>query len=311
MSGKIGFFGVIALIALVGLSATSCREPEAAGRGIHGNLHRIEYNGNVAYVFGSMHLGRPEWFPLADVVEDAMRRADVFAFEFDLTQEELAVTISMEYIFLPGGQTLADFLPLDVYETFVAKMSTYYTFDYASMNVFTPMFISMLTAMELFGEMELDPAYSVDLYVMNFALENGLPIIGLNSLFSEISILYDLPDHVQIALAEISQDRSEALLAARDLRMVELYETQDLAGLLDLRLSMAEPDDAFSVHFLANAVHARCRIFAAEIERLLRQTPEPATFFVTMGILHIIGGEVDTNVLGLLRDAGFDVVPVF
>ena len=280
--------------------------------GIHGNIHRIEYNGNVAYLFGSMHLGRPGWFPLSDAAESAMRRADVFAFEFDLTRMEETALLSLGYALLPGGQTLAAFLPLEVYEVFVANMSTYSGFHYWAMNRFTPMFLSIGIALpELFAEMGIYMEYSVDSYILDFAMKRGADIIGLNDLQSEMSAALGLPDDVQIAVAESTLDRAASIEAARELQMVEMYEAQDLAGLLQLRRALGEAEDAFSAHMLTYMIHARCCIFAAEIARLLRQTQAPTTFFITMWILHILGGDQDTNVLGLLREKGFEVVPVF
>ena len=313
MTKRPGFFAA-ALFAAAALSLASCGGAPSEARsseGIHGNLHRVEYGANVAYIFGSFHLGRPHWFPLADSVENAMRRADVFAFEFDLTQMGLAAFMTMQYIMLPGGQTLAEFLPPDVYETFVANLATYYGFAYGFMNRLTPMTISTIVNLEIFAEMGLDPAYSVDTYVFDFAVRNGLPVVGLNELQSELSLALDLPDDVQIALAEATMDRAAALEMAQELRMAEMYEAQDMAGFLELRLALADADDAFSRYSLETLVHGRCRIFASEIARLLTRTEEPTTFFVTMGLLHIIGGDVDTNVLGLLREAGFEVVPAF
>ena len=293
------------LLALAGLGAYGAP-------GIHGNIHRMEYNGNVAYIFGSMHLGRPGWFPLSDAAESAMRRADVFAFEFDLTRMEEAAMLSLGYALLPGGQALADFLPPEVYRAFVANMSTYYGFHYGAMNRFTPMFLSTGIALpELFAEMEIYMEYSVDSYIFAFAMERGAEIIGLNDMHSEMSAALGLPDNVQIAIAESTLDRATSIEAARELQMAEMYEAQDLAGLLQLRRALGEAEDAFSAHMLTYMVHARCRIFAAEIARLLRQARAPTTFFITMGILHILGGDQDTNVLGLLREKGFAVVPAF
>lgn len=316
VSGKRGLRLRAAAIAIaVAVSTASCGGAPAAAPGgpdIHGNIHRVESGGNVAYVFGSMHLGRPEWFPLGDAVEGAMRRADVFAFEFDFARTMELAILSERYATLPDGHTLATFLPRDAYETFVANLSTFDFFVYEQMNAFSPFFLSTLAAMEiLVEELGLRPEYSVDFYVLRFAVEAGKPFVGLNDVRSEVSILFDLSHEALIAAAETTMDRETTLATARDLRMVELYETQDLAGFLDLRLSMADADDAFSRHALEAMVHARCRIFAAEIGRLLTETEEPTTFFVTVGMLHIIGGDVDLNVLGLLRDAGFKVEPVF
>jgi len=301
-------------VVTIGITAAGCRGAPAVVEprpDIHGNIHRVEYGANVAYIFGSMHLGRPNWFPLGDVVEDAMRRADVFAFEFDLMQAGLLSALAAPYVMLPDGQTLIDFLPPDVYENFVAALSTFDFFYYEHMNAFTPFALAQTSVMESWMELGLQPEYSVDFYVLIFAIENGLPIIGLNSLQSEASILFNLPDSAQIAVAETMQDKAATLEYTEDLQMIEMYEAQDMDGFLDLRLAMADLDDAFSVHFLRYGLHGRCHIFAAEIGRLLTQTSEPTTFFITVGLLHIIGGDVDTNVLSLLSSAGFEVVPIF
>jgi len=329
--------GAAALAALALAALAGCGGAPQAARParpeIHGNLHRVEHGGNVAYIFGSFHLGRPHWFPLGAAVEGAMGRADVFAFEFDLTQMYLVPLITARHIFLRDGMTLREFLPPDVYEPFIANLSTYRSFDYASMRTLTPMTLSALIAMEIFEEMGLAPEHSVDSHVLRFALERrapaaermrydelrqaiaahagGAPVIGLNSLESEMALAFDLPDEAQIALAQITLSRAEGLATAQELRMAEMYEAQDMDGFLELRLAMAGADDAFSRHTLQSLIHGRCRIFAAEIARLLRETEAPTTFFVTMGLLHIIGGDADTNVLGLLREAGFEVAPAF
>ena len=304
----------MAALALVfALALSGCGGVPAAVEqrpNIHGNIHRIVRNGNVAYIFGSMHAGNPDWFPLADVVEAAMRRADVFAFEFDLTQADM-LPAPVQYLLLPDGQTLIDFLPHDVYETFIANLSTFDFFDYELMNTLSPLALTQAASSEVMMELGVQAEYSVDFYVLNFAMQNGFPIIGLNSLQSEASIFFSLPDYVQIAVAENFQNKAAAFEAEEEQLIIDMYEAQDLAGFLDLRLAMAEPDDAFSVHFLRYGIHGRCHIFAAEIGRLLTETAEPTTFFITVGLLHIIGGDLDTNVLSLLSGAGFEVVPIF
>jgi len=301
-------------VVTIGITAAGCRGAPAVVEprpDIHGNIHRVEYGANVAYIFGAMHLGRPNWFPLSAVVEDAMRRADVFAFEFDLTQVDMIGMFAAQYMMLPDGQTLRDFLPQDVYEIFIANLSTFDFFQYELMNTLTPFLLAQSANVEAIMDLGLQAEYSVDFYVLDFALERGLPIVGLNTLQSEAALLFDLPAQVQIAAAATMLDKAATLEATDDLQMIEMYETQDLASFLELRLALAEPDDAASVHFLRYGLHGRCHIFAAEIGRLLTQTAEPTTFFITVGLLHIIGGDVDTNVLSLLSSAGFEVVPIF
>jgi len=279
---------------------------------IQGNMHRIEANGNTAYIFGSMHYGRPNWYPLNSEVESAMRRADIFVFETDLAEMESpeALSAAVEHMFLPDDMTLADFLPEDIYLEFVANIATFETVSYEMVSTMTPMTISFLTGAEVVVLQDLDSTYGVDFYIMNFAEENNKPIMGLNDAATEFYLVLNAPDDVQIATAAAFTDRATAIQAVDDIQLVDIYEANDMEGFFELRLAM-HGDDLLSQFALERQVHARCRIFADEIARLLNETEEPTTFFITVGMLHVTGGDVDTNVLSLLRDKGFDTVSVF
>jgi len=84
---------------------------------ITGAIHRVEYGDNVAYLFGTMHASHEDWFPLAEVVEDALRRSDIVALEIAevgmnaRTLQQAIKSVSL----LPNGLTWRDYLPEDAY----------------------------------------------------------------------------------------------------------------------------------------------------------------------------------------------------
>jgi len=315
----------ILAIALIALSSCASR-PEAVPQrpDIHGFISRVEYGGNVAYVFGSMHLGRPEWFPLSPIVEDAIARADVFAFEIDMelmaSPEVMLYTGSL--MMLPYGLTLRDVLPPDSFQSFLESLEVLPTITYEMIANFTPVGASMVIAtVEMLPLMGIYSVYSVDSYVHAIAMAAGKPVIGLNDIFHEIDLLFDVPMEIQLTMFDSPADWEEVDWTVADwdtivqyivdMGLVEAYEAGDVAMLRNaMGSAVNENPTPFEEHFHHTNFHVRCHIFADEIARLLRETEEPTTFFVTVGAAHIIGGDFG-KVLTLLEGMGFDVVPLW
>ena len=74
-------------------------------------------------------------------------------------------------------------------------------------------------------------------------------------------------------------------------------------------------NDCLYITYLREVIlNGRSIIYANEIMRLLRETEEPTTFFVAVGLSHIIrsgAGEEFTDIVQQLRLAGFTVTPIW
>jgi len=303
---------IVCGITLILSACTSASAPTE--RGIHGMISRIEYGDNVAYIFGSMHAGQADWFPLNIVVEDAMRRADKFLFEYDLSIDHSSpyVTALMnEHMFLPIGTTLEQILPKDVYEIFVANAATFNTLDYDTIRTMQPMAIASLATAEIYAEIGIRAEHSVDLYVFRFAQTNNLPIAGLNTIADELSTMSAMPLGVKIASMSDFPDKQTAIESNEAQELAKAYRINDIEKIRAIFTTTFEYEDNIVEQFMQDIMlHRRGHIFADEIERLLRETEEPTTFFITVGLAHIIGGDAG-QVLYHLRDKGFDIVRLY
>jgi len=288
---------------------------------IHGMLTRIEYGGNTAYIFGSVHAGHSYWFPLHPMVEDAMASADVFGFEVDMSQiVELSEEYQMKLVALqtlPDGLTLEDILPEDVFENFIAAFETFALFEleYELIAHLTPVAVSMLIELLMsslvsgaeLGVVEL----MVDGYITNFALENNRPIIGFENIVEQAYLVLDIPLEMQIyALADFP-DFETLYNRTRENDIMDAYARQDMDAIRAILYSgwqvCGNPLEQRNRYVMWDY---RCRIYANGIAELLRDTAEPTTFFFTFGLSHIMGGNAGI-VLELLADMGFDVVPLW
>ena len=281
------------------------------GLNIHGLLSRVEYGNNVVYIFGSMHYGRSSWYPLHPEVEAAMRRADVFAFETDVSPEgQLEVAPALASYMLLDGITLSEFLDEETYEHFMAIIETY-GISSPSIERFTPWVISVMLAEMAYHEAGISSTYGIDFYVKDFANAHNLPILYLNPLEHEISLAFGLPDYLQHYAALSIPDFETSVREVESL--VHAYEIQDIEQITTLArqdLLTSETLNPLEEYIIDVIVIQRSIEFAQEMIRYLQETAPPTTFFVTMGIGHMVGDDYG-NVFNYLMSAGFEVVPLY
>ena len=301
-------------------------ETGPGGSGIHGAIHRVEYNGNVVYVFGSLHGGRPEWFPLADVVEDAMRRADMFATEIDLQDGAALEEALFNVIILPDRQTWADFLPQAAYDHMVAVLPSW-GIIYEEVNIVNPYFLIhdlyMVLAADMTEDIDIGIDVSVDAYVLNTARKRERPVFGLESIEQQINIVFNPPLEVmveRILYGFVSPEEArEAIMNSDELTLDELayyYQTNNLAA-LNAAFAASTPVGTGSlvIDYMREVVlNYRSTYYANVIADFLRDTDELTTLFVVVGLSHVIrsgAGAGFTDIIQQLTLAGFEPVPLF
>jgi len=281
---------------------------------IHGMITRVSYGDNAAYVFGTAHLGVPEWFPLNPIVEDAMSRADIFVLErnFEAPSAEFMEAVQ-NLMLLPEGTTLEDVLPQDIFDNLIYNLATFPNVAYEDIAMLTPVAAwGHILQTEILPLMGVDPTYSVDSYIMQYIFANDRPVVGINDFFYETAIFLDIAMDIQVTIFENFADweTTVATFINPDVNFILAYQTADMDLLAAAMIIEFDLETAHGQYLFEKAVVYRGNIFATEIARLLMETEEPTTFFVAVGIGHIMGGDFG-QVLVILEDMGFDVVPLW
>ena len=272
---------------------------------IHGGLHRIEHAGSVAYLFGSLHGGLDDWFPLADIVEDAMLRADIFAFEIDFSIDEEEVSAIFESIMtIPDGQTITDILSEELYEHYIATMEDWANYfmgimdDIYYTNPAFLIFSLQQAVLAIMAEIDVqgDGGITVDDYVMDFAVENERYVIGLMDFETQQRVVLAPPQEIMEYMIAYFRPFLETVEEMRDgeidnfNQLVYYYVTNNAEGLVremhqDFDIEEEHPVDRYFRYVVLNA---RSTLFAAE---LVRHLAGPA-FTSTIQQLELLGIEV-------------------
>ena len=301
------------------------------GTGIHGAIHRVEYGDNVVYLFGTMHAWRDDWSPLADVALDALMRSDVLALEADTSDEEFMEAAIEDVMFLRDGQTWSEFLPRRAYDQFVELMqlwefpynreTRYLNPQYIIRFLFNEISLAMMQ-----GELQVWTE-SMDNYIAEIAREQGMQIIGLECATQQMEIFYHPPLEVVIdyimtfptpreVLWFMAHERDRSAEDSGLDELARLYETNNVSGMINTfgRSFNLGTESVSDAHFREMLGNWRSTYYANRIAELLQETEEPTTFFVAVGISHVIrsgAGAGFTDIVYQLRLLGFEVEPLF
>jgi len=310
---------IFVLIALLFTGLVACTTEEA-NDGITGALHRIEYGNNVVYLFGTMHAGHPDWFPLADVVEDALRGADVVFTEIGVDNAAIQSAFN-NTLFLPGNMTWRQYLPEDKYNHLVETLETWGVLRPS--RVMNPTIIirelELSMSFEL-SELDGDFANSVDMYVANVALELGIPVYALENLERSSDIANNLPFEVMLAMIAGFLPKEQFIEALADVDTHTLddfgfyYANNDFDSINNLYALELDSEDLYAVYVRDEIANRRSIYMAQDMSRLLKETEAPTTFFVAVGLSHVIRsriGDEHTDIIQQLELKDFIIIPLY
>lgn len=261
-------------------------------------LWQAELGDATVYLMGSVHLLRPDVYPLHDALYDAFDAARIVAFELDLTQVASAAPLMMQRGTYQDGTTLADRLPPELYEQLVARVAELGL----PAQLFAPMkpwFASLMLSSLVLQRGGYETAAGIDMHFFERAQAAGTAVIGLETVEEQLDVFEGLSPAGQVAMLASTITELDDTLEQLD-RATVLWQVGDAEGLARLVTeSMADQGE-----LTERILHERNRAWVPRIEQL----PERANpAIVIVGVAHLVG---EGSVIALLRERGHGVLPV-
>ncbi len=153
---------------------TGC-EPEEEVSGSKGIFYRVEGGDNDLYLFGSLHFGVEEMYPLHGSVYDALAEADVIGMELDMQEisdQELNQALAEKGMFADDTE-FPDVVPPDVYDDFMAIVDGP-SLDEDLLMQYKPWLAAFELSILAILEAGYSPELGVEEYLMETAKEEGL-----------------------------------------------------------------------------------------------------------------------------------------
>lgn len=274
--------------------------PASHGRGA---LYRVRHEGRTAYLFGTIHVGKPEFAPLGAEVERALAQANKLILELDIRDE-----IPLQHALQKHGMYAED----DGIERHLSAA----TFAHLKRTL-TRFGIPLAQVQRLKPWMLANLLMGLDLehhgYRRQYAAEYLLLAAAAGKTVGELETaeyqmsLFDGMDaalqetYLSEALTEL--DDGQALKKARAL--ITAWEEGDRAGLELAWKELLEAPSQTTEFTQRILLDQRNPAMASKVEALLR---EEQSSFVGVGMLHLIG---DGGLPALLRQRGYSVEKVY
>jgi uncharacterized protein YbaP (TraB family) len=254
------------------------------------------------YLFGTMHAGLPEFYPLEPRIAQAVAGASTLALEVDpALPADLVDKAMREHAMAAPGFTLP--APLAAR---LARALQERGIEPAVVAPFKPWVATVILAMHDLAAQGYSPALGVDAHLAGLARAAKVRVMSLESADSQMAAFDRLSDAEQLRFLDESITKMESGKARTEMReIVDAWRTADRQA-LDAMARKVESDTTLSGRFMREVlVDGRNRTIADKLLQLLAQESNTVA---AIGVLHLVG---ERSVPALMRARGVTVERIY
>ena len=287
----------IAYAAVAGPLPEEVSSPDCAGEK-KPLLWQVKGRKNTVHLFGSIHLGQPDFYPLASQVESAFDRSGHLAVEFDPTSDAFRKELAqfMARARLPEGKTIRDVVSPGVYRKLTEAFERM-GIPLEGMDRLKPGTLAItLIALKL-QTMGYMPDFGADQYFLNRA-KRGKEIVELEGFDEQMRLFESLGEERFLAYTLFSLNDMES----KSGQLITAWRCGDLKTMKELLFEDLTPnmiDNTGEIY--EKLFFGRNRKMADKIKTYLQKDGD---YFVVVGAGHLVG---DRSIVDLLRRDGYTV----
>ncbi len=252
------------------------------------------------YLFGTIHVGKPDFYPLPSAVQTAIERSSVIVVEADVTDQTDAAEMArlMDY---PKGETIDRHISPSLLTRLKAQLEKR-RIPYANVAAMRPVILSGMLPVVEYMQLGYDINSGLDLALIRQARRDGKKLAQLESPVGQVRLMTAMPAPLQEAfldnaLTMIEQGRSSEQVTG----MVNAWQLGDAKFMLELAdeasRGQRETDQLNQI-----LLWGRHPAMLDKIEAFLATGD---THFVAVGSLHLVGPR---GLVNLLAERGHQLV---
>lgn len=267
-----------------------------------GALFKVSGGTHSMYLFGTMHVGLPEFYPLEPRIAQAVAAAPTLALEIDPTPDPAVAAKAMREHGMAGAGVA---MPAPLAAR-LARALEKAGIDAAAAAPLKPWLVAMILTMGEFEAQGYRSDLAVDAHLAALARAGKTKVVELESVAAQMALFDRLSDAEQwryldesIAMIESGKQRAEVL------KVVEAWRTADRRA-LDAIAESVENDATFSGRFTREVLlDGRNGALADKLLELLKREDNTVA---AIGVLHLLGKR---GVPALMRARGVTVERVY
>jgi uncharacterized protein len=255
----------------------------------------------VVYLFGTIHAGKADFYPLPSIIEDSFKKTDTLIEEVDISEPAEAARLQRGFTEeggYPNGDTITNHLS-EVTRSHLTEYVKKGGLPEPAIAHMRPWLVSALVLQLELKRMGFDPSHGLDRHFLEEARQSHKPIGALEDAGSQLKLLSSLSEEFQDRLLLSSLVDMEKLPDVLDL-LTRAWQSGDDAAMHEVITSNVR-DYPQLKPLMTTLFDDRNTAMTAKIERFL-QTPK--SYFVAVGAGHLVG---DKGILSQLRRKNFRV----
>ena len=292
------------------LFGTDASEYDTTGSTVTPLLYKVtDENGNVAWLFGSIHVGLESYYPLPQYVIDAYNSSDALAVEVDIVAMERNIIGQIFYLrnlIYSDGTKISEHLPEDTYNRAVEILQENGMYNTA-LDVYMPSFWWSAIETISYEKIDAKAELGVDRHLLELAKEQKKEIREVESADFQYAMMGGFSEELQIMLLESAiagYDDLEALKADGEV-MMQLWaegDEQAFGAYLTEEVEFAtEEEERLYNEYNNKLIVERNKSMAEYAIDALESGDE---VFICVGAAHIVGPGA---VADILQNAGYTV----
>ena len=276
---------------------------QAAERGA---LFKVSGGGHTMHLFGTMHVGLAEFYPLEPRIRAAVAAAPILALEIDPLADpaSMLTAIRTHAMLAPDAKGYQDQAPAA--RKRIEKALVQAGIDPVAVARFKPWLVATTLALAEYAGMGYRADQSVDMHLAQMARAANVKVIALETVEGQLGMFDSLNTDEQWRFLDESIGLIESGRQKKEVRdIVEAWSRADKAG-LDAIALRAENDMSVSGRFIQNVMLDQRNVpLADKLAALLARENHAVA---AVGVLHLLGAK---SIPALLRAKGLTVERIY
>ncbi|MBT9567620.1 MAG: TraB/GumN family protein [Thiobacillus sp.] len=270
-----------------------------------GLLYTVSKGPRRAYLFGTIHVGKADFFPLDWTTTQALAQSSALAVELDAMQADRISAALQRYAVLPKPKTLATELPPDLLRRLNAQLDAF-RMPRDSVQGLKPWMATLSLSLGAYQHYGYSFEYASDLYLTALAKGLAKPVVELEGAEEQFGIFDRLSRPDQLTFLSESLTYLENGQMPADLQSIIGAWLGNDAAALQNAVAKSYRDHPRSSRWIKPKLFTDRNVrMVDKIDRMLAQGESP---FVAVGALHLVGTD---GLPALLRKRGYHVESVY
>ena len=298
---------IVMFCSLFWLAFGSAFAADHAAAPNRGALFKITQDARTLYLFGTIHVGARDFYPLEPRLAAALKKAPVLALEIDPLgdPQQLAGAVQRHGMAAKGteGKTAA---LSPAWRLRLDRLLRQYNIEPETVATMKPWLLASLLTVSEFAAQGYDAALAVDAHLSQRAHAAGQKVVELESAESQMALFDRMtPAEQLLFLQEAIAGIEDKEQAAQAHEIAQAWKQADVKALDALALK-AEQDTTFSGRFVQKVLlDGRNPALADGMIKLMGRENNSVA---AVGILHLLG---NGSVPELLRKRGMTVERIY